>query len=376
MILEWAKPYTNRPMNSSRDIRPIFIVGYMHTGTTLLRKVIGRHSDVYSVRAETMFFDQLANSIARRFPNLSDDAAHEEFIRYLVKMTTFDWPPITEAEARFEVQQLQPDEALIRRIITSARHIRDHTAIFVHVFSSIASAVGKSHWLEKTPSHIFWVDQILAAMPNARIIEMVRDPRDVLASKKTRKNSDWSDRYGEHVGDLMKTSVGYDPLRDSLGWRAAIRAGSKAAREHPDAFLRMRYEDLVSNPEHQTRQLCNYLGIEFEPSMLEVGRSNSTVESGKGREQGIDQSAVGKWRGRITPDIVSLCQMINRDEMKGLRYESQAESFGTRIKALYWIARSGTDLISRYYQLSRARGSGYVLESLRNSLRRVTHLAR
>lgn len=356
--------------------RPIFIVGYMHTGTTLVRKIIGRHSEVYIIRAETMFFDQLENSLSNRFGDLSDDVTHEEYVRYLIRKTTFDWPPVTQAEAGYESQQFQPDEALIREIVAATRKTNDYTTIFAHVFNHIATAAGKSHWLEKTPSHIFWIDRILAAMPDARIIEMVRDPRDILASKMVRKNSDWADRYGEYVGSQMKIIGGWDPLRDSLAWRAAVRAGDEAIRKYPNSIRRVRYRDLASNPESQVRQLCDYLGLAFEPFMLEVGWSNTTVQDGAKQEKGIGRGAIGKWRQVLPADAAILCQMINRKEMESLGFELQDESWRARLMMPYWAVRSGVDLIAHIFQLWRARGSEYVSESLHNHWRRFTHLIR
>lgn len=365
-----------QPTDPQHASRPIFIAGYMHSGTTLLRKVIGRHPDVFSIRAETMFFDQLAHALPQRFSDLQDDALLEEYVRFLVKKTAFDWPPLTAAEAELEATQFQPDEELTRRIITAAKADRDYQAIFSLVFEAIAVAAGKSHWIEKTPSHIFYVDEIVKALPDVRIIELVRDPRDVLASKKVRKHSDWSERYGQTVGARMQTTKGYDPLRDSLGWRAAVRAGAVASARYPAALFRLRYEDLASDPERVVRRLCEFLDLAFEPAMLDVGWSNTTARSGTGKTAGIDRSAVGKWQNKLSPDVVSLCQMLNGREMADLGYDLQENSFGSRAKAPYWVARSGGDLLAHYYELWQARGLDYVRGMARNSWRRVGHLAK
>jgi hypothetical protein len=369
-------PAATTPSDSYRATGPIFIVGYMHSGTTLLRKIIGGHPDVFSIRAETMFFDQLEHMLPQRFPNPANDAVLEEYVRFLVKKTTFDWPPVTAAEAELEARQFTPDEELTRRIIAETKQNRAYTAVFTHVFDSIAAAAGKARWLEKTPSHIFHVDEIIADVPGVRFIELVRDPRDVLASKKVRKQSDWADRYGRTVGAKMQTNKGYDPLRDSLGWRAAVRAGAEASRRYPGAFLRVRYEDLVSDPEAETRRLCDFLGLTFERSMLAVGWSNTTAQIGQSGAAGIDRRAVGKWQSKLSPDVIGLCQMINHDAMVSLNYEPYAISLGSRIKAPFWVVRSGVDLLAHYYELGRTRGLDYVQGMLRNSWRRVGHLAR
>lgn len=368
------------PANESADnghaAKPIFIVGYMHSGTTLLRKVLGNHPDVFSIRAETMFFEQLQHVLLHRFPNLNDDAVLEEFVRFLIRKTAFDWPPVTAAEAELEAKQFQPDEELTRQIIDGAKINRDYVAVFSYVFRAITAAAGKAYWIEKTPSHIFAVDQVVAGLPDAHVIELVRDPRDVLASKKLRKYSDWAKRYGDRLGDRMQVNKGYDPLRDSLGWRAAFRAGALASEKYPPIVFRLRYEDLVADPEGSVRRLCEFLGLTYDPAMLAVGWSNTTAQGGTTRAEGIDPRAVGKWRDKLSADVISLCQMINGNEMTSLGYELQPSSLGSRIKAPFWVARSGVDLLGHYYELGQTRGLSYVQGMVRNSWRRAGHLAK
>lgn len=356
--------------------RPIFIVGYMHSGTTLLRSIIGNHPDVFSIRAETMFFEQLSHLLKSRFSNLHDDATFEEYVRFLVRKTTFDWPPLTLAESQTESTQFLPDEALTQQIVAGAKQHRDYVPAFSFVFRAIATAAGATHWIEKTPSHIFFIDEIVAGLPDARIIELVRDPRDVLASKKVRKHSDWSARYGQEVGASMQLTKGYDPLRDSIGWRAAVRDGAVSAQKFPGVFLRLRYEDLVSAPEDATRRICDHLELAYNPAMLNVGWSNTTAQTGKENKAGIDNRAVGKWRNQLSSDVVELCQMFNGSEMDELGYETVPSSATGKVKAPFWVARSGVDLVVRYTQLWRVRGMDYVQGMARNSFRRVGHLAK
>jgi hypothetical protein len=297
-------------------------------------------------------------------------------VRYLIHKTRFDWPPVTAAEAAQEAAQFQVDEALERRIIEGAKAERSYTAVFHYVFSTISAAAGKPYWLEKTPSHIFHVDAIVRSVPGVRFIELVRDPRDVLASKKVRKTTDWADRYGDKTAERMQLRKGYDPLRDSLGWRAAVRAGAAARASYPDNFYRLRYETLVSEPEAELRRLCAFLGLPFEADMLAVGWSNTTARSGAGKAPGIDRSAVGKWQTKLSEDVVGLCQQINRDEMTALGYALADVSWASRAKTPYWVVRSGADLMARVGELWRGRGATYVQSMARNSMRRAGHLSK
>ena len=54
------------------------------------------------------------------------------------------------------------------------------------------------------------------------------------------------------------------PGRRRSGGRAAIRAGARAQREHPDAVLTVRYEDLAERPREEVQRLCGFLGLGYD----------------------------------------------------------------------------------------------------------------
>ncbi|MEZ4515567.1 MAG: sulfotransferase [Chloroflexota bacterium] len=356
------------------NMQPIFIVGYMHSGTTLLRKILGRNSQVYAIRAETMFFEQLPITLPKRFPDLEPEEIREEYVRYLIQKTRFDWPPVTEGEVDGELPY-QPTPEQEQQIVDGARAYRDYVDIFVYVFESIAALDGKTYWLEKTPSHIFHVDQILQHIPNARFIEMVRDPRDILASKQVRKHSDWAQQYG-NTGARLQASKGYDPLRDSIAWKSAVKAGSQAMIDHPGQILRVHYENLATSPRSEVARICEFLDLPEEEAMLQVGWSNTTVKEEQGKSSGIDASAVSKWKKRLSPDVVATCQWICQSEMEDLGYTLQPVQLRDSIQISRWVARSGLDLTTRVHGLWRERGNTYVQTMLHNSLRRVGFLSK
>jgi hypothetical protein len=365
-----------RIMNSSLkpSLQPVFIGGYMHSGTTLLRKVLGRHSQLYPIRAETMFFEQLPVMLPKQFPNLKDPDTRDAYVRFLIRKTQFDWPPVTEDEAEGD-QPYQPTAEEEQALLAGAADYDDYTDLFVYVFESIARLDGRSVWLEKTPSHIFHFEDILRRLPEARFIEMVRDPRDILASKQVRKHSDWAQQYGETAGSRLQSAKGYDPLRDSLAWKSAIKAGNQAAASHPDHILRVRYEDLAREPAREVDRLCAFLGLTMEPAMLDVGWSNTTAKADDKRT-GIDASAVNKWAKRLSPDVVATCQWVCGEEMSALGYTPVAVELRDNLQISRWVARSGVDLSQRVHGLWRERGATYVQTMVQNSLKRAGFLSK
>ena len=299
----------------------------------------------------------------------------DAYVRFLIHKTEFDWPPVTEEEAESDLPY-QPTASQVEELLTGARAYNDYTDVFVYLFESIARMDSKSVWLEKTPSHIFHIDEILRRMPEALFIELVRDPRDILASKQIRKHSDWSQQYGETAGGRLQSAKGYDPLRDSLAWKSAIKAGEQVAASHADKIIRVRYEDLVLNPSEEVARLCRFLGLTMEDAMLDVGWSNTTAKRAQGKQLGIDASAVSKWQGRLSPDVVATCQWLCGQEMVAMGYTLSAVDLRDTLQISRWVARSGLDLSSRVHGLWKERGPAYVQTMLHNSLRRVGFLSK
>jgi protein O-GlcNAc transferase len=99
---------------------------------------------------------------------------------------------------------------------------------------------------EKTPAHVHCLDNILAVYPEARFIVTTRDPRDVIASIKRRNGT-------------LENGIS----RWQLGNTAAVDAAAR-----PNSFS-LRYEALIAEPEKTLASLCRWLGIAFDPGMLE-----------------------------------------------------------------------------------------------------------
>ena len=84
-----------------------------------------------------------------------------------------------------------------------------------------------------------------------------------------------------------------------------------------------RYEDMVGDPERQARRLCNFVGEDFEPHMLnpEFNNSSSVAWGKRGAAVGITDKSVGRWRGQLTESEAFVAQAVCRSTMKRLGYE-------------------------------------------------------
>lgn len=246
---------------------PFFIVGTQRSGTTLLRLILNAHSKI-AIPEEARFLMPLLNETYLR--QGVKGAELKSLINYLAandefKLWNYDSQPYLD-------WLTQKEEISLRELIDS-------------MFKSYCHSEGKTIWGDK--SLFFRTIWILNELfPNARFIHIVRDGRDVFDSWRkmdpTKNNAavmalDW--RY-----KLYK-------IERSFG---AIQA---------ERTFTLRYEDLLENPETTIQHICNFLGMTYEPAMLEfhktshnyIGEHHSNLIF-----KAIDNSNSAKWQKNLS----------------------------------------------------------------------------
>jgi len=111
---------------------------------------------------------------------------------------------------------------------------------------------GKDIIVDKTPGNVFIWERLRYVWPEAKFLFMLRHPEGVVTSLQKRKGNTATREA------LEATALKYfKPLE-----RARTEIGG----------LSVRYEELTSRPEAVTREICAYLGVEWEPGMLDYGK--------------------------------------------------------------------------------------------------------
>ncbi len=133
--------------------------------------------------------------------------------------------------------------------------VRRYTAAFISILDQLALDQGKIHWLEKTPGHLHYIEQLERYVKGAKFIHILRNGADVVASMYEYTNKDpqaWGGKYS------------IDKRIDR--WNGDIQRSQKHLGKPNHAFVR--YEQLVEQPELILTELCDFIGIPFEATML------------------------------------------------------------------------------------------------------------
>ena len=122
-------------------------------------------------------------------------------------------------------------------------------------------------FVEKTPSHALFIPEIMEMLPESRIIHILRDPRDVVASLLAASKS-----WGKHWAPKDATSAAHM-------WVQHVQAVQKSSSALPkDKFYELRYEDLCASTEGVLNNLCQFLGLEWDEAGLKSAIAENEIE--------------------------------------------------------------------------------------------------
>src|SRR5262245_8536139 len=147
----------------------IFVGGIPRSGTSLMRDVLGSHPDVAMFPGELPLWRVFGAEWAGR------DANRLDVRRRLVQAVL--------AAPRMSRAGIALDGAAIPASLRAEPAVAIGT-VFVHVMREYARRLGCSRWGLKDPLTEFCAEQILADLPRAAIVHMIRDPRDIVVSQR------------------------------------------------------------------------------------------------------------------------------------------------------------------------------------------------
>lgn len=263
--------FDHHPSSRPAHLGPICIGACGSSGTNLFRRLLDTHSQIACGKELSVFDRPLVYKLSLhelRAIYLSGDFKRlDEGIPFPMELddggSYFGLRPGTHGDFYHTVAE-------VLNLFDEADTVADFIDRFLLRY---AQRRGKAIWAEKTPNNIYCAAQFLDAYPEGRFIQVLRDGRDVCMSLNRRRN--------------------FSPSKAVSRWISAVEAGLRIA-DH-DRVYTLRYENLVHDPESTLKSVLEWLGLSFEPSMLDFTAKNEISVHGYA-EQPIHSDSAFRWK--------------------------------------------------------------------------------
>jgi tetratricopeptide (TPR) repeat protein len=219
------------------SMRPVFIVGMVRSGTTLVEQILASHPAVFGA-GELAFWNSTA---AMYYSSALSGGISANILGKLAD---------------------------------------DYLRLLGHLSADALRVV------DKMPANFLHMGLIHAALPNARFIHMQRDPIDTCLSIYF-QHFETGHSYANDLGDLAHAYNQY--LRVMAHWRLVLPA---------NLVLNLPYEGLVADQEAWSRKIVEFVGLPWDPRCLEFERTHRTVITASKWQvrQRINTASIGRWR--------------------------------------------------------------------------------
>jgi hypothetical protein len=266
---------------------PVIVLGVGRSGTTLLRVMLDRHSEL-AIPYESFFVTPLAHRHGDR-PNLDD------FLDDLGRFyQLFEWGIAPE--------DVRPR---LREGMTTGEAISA-------VFEVYAEHEGKPRWGDKTPLYMQHLPLLERLFPDAIWIHLVRDGRDAALSF-----LELPEGFSGKTWAQPRTAGQF-----AARWRTEILSARRLGSHVGGRYFELRYEDLVTEPERQLRRICEQASLQWEPTMLDHTGVGKVAEMPEHRNISLPPTAgLRDWRSQMKREDALAFEHVAGDVLGSTGYE-------------------------------------------------------
>jgi len=226
-------------------MRRIFVVGCPRSGTTLVQAMIARHPDVFSLR-ETCFLRAVLGDLELRWGDLGAHSDRQWYHR----------AGLARSSGRRLLRELEQRHFAHPWRKPAPRSWSACVKRYVKLLDAVASREGRSHWVEKTPDHLLYLDEIALHVPDAMFVHVLRDGLDVVASV-----ADADMHYHQQTAGFRGGIVQW-----SKRWNRAMELHvARLGRPNNHALC---LEDLIADPDGEWRRLRDFLDLDQNSDLL------------------------------------------------------------------------------------------------------------
>jgi len=283
---------------SARSKAPVFVLGCPRSGTTLLYHMLLSAGNFVVYRAESQVF----NLLEPRFGDLRVAQNRHKLLE------------VWENSSLFRKTGLEADE-VEKEVMAHCENAGDFLRI---VMELMARKQGVERWADSTPDHLLALQRIKETIPDALVIHIIRDGRDVALSL---EKQHWIRPFPWDQGKELLTAAIY--------WEWIVNHGRKNGKRLGNDYTEVHYEDLVANPRSVLAGLGEFIGQELDYDEIErvgigsVSRPNSSF--GGDRQAGGFQP-VARWKKSLSEQQLKDLEGLVGKTLVGLGYRLETTS--------------------------------------------------
>ncbi len=280
----------------------MFVLGSPRSGTTLLYDMLLSAGGFAVYLAESNVF----NVLAPHFGDLEKRENRERLLRVWLGSKLF-------RASGLDAHDIE------QQVLENCQTAGDFLRI---VMDGIARAQGMQRWAENSPEGILHLPLIKKQIPEALVVHIIRDGRDVAMSlhhKKYLRPFPWQDRIS-----LVGAGV---------YWEWMVEHGRDYGRQFASDYLEVHFEDLLATPQEVLKKVGTFIDHELNHDrILEIGYGSvSKPNTSFGSESG-QFNPVGRWKKGFTPQQLLRFENMVGGTLTGLGYSLSTNATGMSLE--------------------------------------------
>ncbi len=288
-------------MPQKENFPQIIIGGLQRSGTSLIRAVIGSHPDIalfqWDLPLWIKFYPIYGGGKLSQVK--AKELIREVLGHHKTKSTDMDF------DENYFIKQIEE------------RQDWRFSKVYQLFLGYYLEQTGRKYIGLKTPYNEFHTEAIFKHFPQTKFIHVLRSPLDAAVSLTEAKKKWWGGQvnYYAHI----------------YHWQQSAQIAARNLQAFPNRYYVLKYEDFILNPEQLTREICDFLEVEFRSEMLEMSGQpgwkggNSSFGSNPSKAK-ISASAIGRYKKRLEEKVQGKYFALLKEELATFDYPVESKS--------------------------------------------------